>query len=129
MAPARPDGVTRMSIEVCVLASGSMVNCSVVRTPAGVVLIDAGIGPRTTAKRLNGTGVVLRDIRAICLTHLDSDHFRPSWLGTILNHDIKIFCHRSRVTDVLETFDHDAAEKLVVGFDDDHFQPLEGLTC
>jgi phosphoribosyl 1,2-cyclic phosphodiesterase len=118
-----------MSIEVCVLASGSSGNCTVMRTPAGVVLIDAGIGPRTTAKRLNGTGVFLRDIRAICLTHLDSDHFRPSWLGTILNHDIKIFCHRSRVDDVLERLDHDAAEKLVAGFDGDPFQPLAGLAC
>src|SRR5918993_3383536 len=122
-------GVTRMSIEVCVLASGSMGNCTVVRTPSGVVLIDAGIGPRTAAKRLDGTGVRVRDVRAICLTHLDSDHFRPSWLGTILNHDIKIFCHRSRVADVLEMLDHDAAERLVVGFDDDIFQPLAGLAC
>jgi phosphoribosyl 1,2-cyclic phosphodiesterase len=118
-----------MSIEVCVLASGSSGNCTVMRTPAGVVLIDAGIGPRTTAKRLNGTGVFLRDIRAICLTHLDSDHFRPSWLGTILNHDIKVFCHRSRVDDVLEQLDHDAAEKLVAGFDGDPFQPVAGLAC
>ncbi len=117
-----------MSIEVCVLASGSLGNCSVVRTPAGVMLIDAGIGPRTAARRLDGTGVRVRDVRAICLTHLDSDHFRPSWLGTILNHDIKIFCHRSRVDDVLETLDHDAAEKLVVGFDQE-FHPLDGLTC
>lgn len=117
-----------MSIEVCVLASGSMGNCTVVRTPAGVLLIDAGIGPRTAAKRLDGTGVRVRDVRAICLTHLDSDHFRPSWLGTILNHDIKIFCHRSRAADVLNRLDHEAAEKLVVGFDD-QFEPLAGLAC
>ncbi|MEA2707713.1 MAG: hypothetical protein QOF78_314 [Phycisphaerales bacterium] len=117
-----------MSIEVCVLASGSSGNCTVLRTPAGVLLIDAGIGPRITAKRLDGTGVLLRDIRAICLTHLDSDHFRASWLGTILNNDIKVFCHRSRVADVLESLDHDAAEKLVVGFDDE-FHPLDGLKC
>ena len=116
-----------MSIEVCVLASGSMGNGTIVRTPAGVVLIDAGIGPRTTARRLDGTGVRVRDIRAICLTHLDSDHFRPSWLGTVLNHDIKIFCHRSRVGDVLERLDHEAAEKLIVGFDDETFHPLDGL--
>ena len=117
-----------MSIEVCVLASGSMGNCSVVRTPSGVLLIDAGIGPRTAAKRLDGTGVRVRDIRAICLTHLDSDHFRPSWLGTVLNHGIQIFCHRSRVDDVLERLDHDAAERLVVGFDQE-FHPLDGVKC
>ena len=117
-----------MSIEVCVLASGSSGNSTVVRTPSGVVLIDAGIGPRITAKRLDGTGVGVRDVRAICLTHLDSDHFRASWLGTILNHAIKIFCHRSRVAEVLEILDHEAAENLVVGFDHT-FHPLEGLTC
>ena len=37
-----------MSIDLCVLASGSGGNCTVVRTPAGVVLVDAGLGPRTT---------------------------------------------------------------------------------
>ena len=117
-----------MSLEVCVLASGSSGNCTIVRSPAGVVLIDAGIGPRITAKRLNGTGVHVRDVRAICLTHLDSDHFRPSWLGTLLNHDIKLFCHRSRVDQVLEIFDHEAVERVVVGFEDE-FAPLDGLKC
>jgi phosphoribosyl 1,2-cyclic phosphodiesterase len=117
-----------MSLEVCVLASGSSGNCTIVRSPAGVLLLDAGIGPRITAKRMNGTGVALRDVRAICVTHLDSDHFRPSWLGTLLNHEIKLFCHRSRVSDVLEMLDHEAAERLVVGFDDS-FTPLDGLQC
>src|SRR5687767_10463986 len=86
---------TRMSIEFCILASGSSGNCTIVRTPAGVLLIDAGIGPRIAAGRMDGTGVALRDVRAICLTHLDSDHFRPSWLGTLLNRDIRVFCHRT----------------------------------
>jgi phosphoribosyl 1,2-cyclic phosphodiesterase len=117
-----------MSIEVCVLASGSSGNCTVVRTPAGVVLIDAGLGPRSTARRMDGTGVRIRDIRAICLTHLDSDHFRPSWLGTLLNHGIRIFCHRSRVRDVMETFDHEAIEPLISGFDDQTFAPVDDLS-
>lgn len=91
------------------------------------MLIDAGLGPRMTARRMEGTGVSVRDIRAICLTHLDSDHFRPSWLGTLLNRRIRIYCHRSRVNEVIEILDHEAAEPLVVGFDD-AFEPLEGLT-
>jgi len=115
-----------MSLELCILASGSSGNCSILRTPAGVVLIDAGIGPRTCAKRMNGTGVELDDVRAICLTHLDSDHFRPTWLGTLLNRGIRIHCHRSRVADVLDTLDHDAAEELVVPFHRE-FEPIDGL--
>lgn len=116
-----------MSLEVCVLASGSAGNCTVVRTPAGVVLIDAGLGPRSTAKRLDGTGVSIREVRAICLTHLDRDHFNPSWLGTLLNRGIRVFCHRTRRGDALEALDHEAAEPLVTGFDD-AFEPLAGLT-
>ena len=70
-----------MSLELCVLASGSSGNCTVVRTPAWLVLIDAGIGPRTTAMRMNGTVAHLRDVRAIRLTHLDRDHFSIGWAG------------------------------------------------
>lgn len=115
-----------MSLEFCVLASGSEGNCSIVRTPAGVMLIDAGLGPRSVAKRLCGTGIALRDIKAICLTHLDADHFRPTWLGAMLNFGIRVFCHRTRVRDVLAILDSDAADPLVVGFRDT-FEPLPGL--
>jgi phosphoribosyl 1,2-cyclic phosphodiesterase len=115
-----------MSLEFCNLASGSEGNCSILRTAAGVILIDAGIGPRTCAKRMDGTGVTVRDVRAICLTHLDSDHFRPSWLGTLLNLGIKVYCHRSRVRDVVEILAHESAETVVRPFRD-VFEPVDGL--
>src|SRR5438093_9635461 len=115
-----------MSLDWCILASGSSWNCSILRTPAGVILIDAGIGPRTCAKRMDGSGVRVNDIRAICLTHLDSDHFRPSWLGTLLNRGIAVYCHRSRVPDALEVLNQDAAEDLIVPFREE-FEPLPGL--
>src|SRR6185436_8520806 len=115
-----------MAIELCVLASGSSGNCTVVRTPAGVMLIDAGIGPRMTSKRLDGTGILLSDIRAICLTHLDSDHFRPSWVGSIIKRGIRIFCHRQRMGDVVEILGHEGAAPLVSGFAD-AFSPLPDL--
>lgn len=120
--------LTLMSLEVCILASGSAGNCTILRTPAGVMLIDAGLGPRSASKRMADTGVTLRDVRAICLTHLDADHFRPSWLGTILNQRIRIHCHRSRVADLLERLDHDAVEPLIEPFDE-CFEPLDGLTA
>jgi phosphoribosyl 1,2-cyclic phosphodiesterase len=132
-----------MSLELCILASGSLGNCSVVRAPApapapagGVMLIDAGIGPRVTARRMNGTGVSVRDVRAICLTHLDSDHFRPSWLGTIVRCGIRVWCHESRRDDLLRGAIDDAADSaeqrkfraLVHTFNGEPFAPLEGLS-
>lgn len=90
-----------MSLELCILGSGSSGNCSVLRTPAGVALIDAGLGPRTVARRMDGTGVSVRDVRAICLTHLDSDHFSVTWVNTILSRDIRVFCHSQRMNDLI----------------------------
>ena len=124
-----------MAIELCVLASGSAGNCTVVRTPAGVMLIDAGVGPRVAASRLAGTGVAVADVRAICLTHLDRDHFNGNWVPTIVRRGIRVFCHARRVADLLRYAlgpDPDAREArefagLVTGFDDETFQPLPDL--
>ena len=115
-----------MSLELCVLASGSGGNCTVVRTPAGVVLIDAGIGPRTAAVRMNGTGAHVRDVVAICLTHLDRDHFSPRWANFIASRGVRVFCHRRRVADVLAMLG-DIPGTEVVGFDAS-FEPVDGLS-
>lgn len=115
-----------MSIELCVLASGSGGNCSLVRTPAGVLLVDAGIGPRVAARRMNGTGVTLRDVRAICLTHLDRDHFTPNWTRTIRDNDLRVYCHETRIDELMLACDGELAGH-VVGFDS-CFEPLDGLS-
>lgn len=44
-------------------------NAAILRSPAGVLLIGAGIGPRTLSERLDGTGIHLA-VSALCLTHL-----------------------------------------------------------
>src|SRR6185312_2234304 len=116
---------TRMSVEVCVLASGSGGNCTVVRTPSGTMLLDAGLGPRNTAKRMNGTGVSIKDVSAICLTHLDSDHFSLDWVPTILNNNIRVHCHADGV-EKLRELTEDRLIHIVVAFDGS-FEPLEGL--
>ena len=125
-----------MSIELCVLASGSAGNSTVVRTPAGVLLIDAGIGPRTAARRLAGTGVSVGDVAGICLTHLDRDHFNGNWLTTILTRGVRVFCHEDCVDDLIRVAlgaqpgDGDV-EKLVaqvLTFDNAPFEALPGLT-
>lgn len=65
---------------LCVLASGSSGNCSVLRSASGeLVLIDAGISPKRTAVSLAALGYTLGDVSAVVLTHLDSDHFYSSW--------------------------------------------------
>ena len=116
-----------MTLELCVLASGSAGNASIVRAPSGVLLIDAGIGPRTFADRLVGTGVRLDEIAALCLTHLDGDHFSPAWTSTLLRLDVPIYCHvdmvgglSARVPDLVH---------LIRSFDGATFTPMAGVTC
>lgn len=65
---------------LCVLASGSSGNCSVLRSAEGeLVLIDAGISPKRAGEALAALGHSLAEVSAVVLTHLDSDHFYSSW--------------------------------------------------
>lgn len=86
-----------MSLEICVLGSGSGGNSTVVRSPWGCFLVDAGFGPRVTAQRLAGTGVEMEHVQAIVLTHLDTDHFKTHWFNTITQRGIRVFCHAGKV--------------------------------
>jgi phosphoribosyl 1,2-cyclic phosphodiesterase len=121
-------------MQLCVLASGSSGNCTVLRTAAGTILIDAGIGPRAALRRLDGTGLRLDDLTAVCLTHLDSDHFNVRWLKTLIQRRVRVLCHQSvaprlieRVRRWCDDFDDRPAARafkaLVQTFDGECFQP------
>jgi phosphoribosyl 1,2-cyclic phosphodiesterase len=113
-----------MSLELCVLASGSSGNCAAVRTPAGTLLIDFGIGPRQVAQRL-GSEI---DLAGVCLTHLDSDHFNTAWLPTLSRRRIPIFCHRDRVADVREATVRKMCSVEIVPFYGEAFEPIAGIS-
>lgn len=116
-----------MLLELCILASGSAGNAALVRSPRGVLLIDAGIGPRSLSERLDGTGICLSDITALCLTHLDGDHFSPRWSSTLLLLNIAVHCHANKVAGL--ALGCPELMPLVRAFDCTPFSPVEGLTC
>ena len=70
---------------LCVLASGSSGNCSVLRVvaesgrPERTILLDAGLSPTRTRRLLADRGIGLPEIDDIVLTHLDADHFHLGW--------------------------------------------------
>lgn len=72
---------------LCVLASGSGGNCAVVviadpepgPAPRRVVLVDAGLSPRRTARLLAERGIHAWEVDDILLTHLDADHLHAGW--------------------------------------------------
>lgn len=119
-----------MSLSLCILASGSSGNCAIVRcSDRSAVLIDAGLSPRRTAERLAGTGVGIDDIDAICLTHLDGDHFHRGWLRQIETLGIRLFTgpqHRRSLLGITG----DSIAHLVVEIDSaDAFKPAPGIVA
>ncbi|MFW6058741.1 MAG: MBL fold metallo-hydrolase [Phycisphaeraceae bacterium] len=116
---------------MCNLGSGSGGNCTVLRLERRAILLDAGFGPRTTQRRLAQAGVDLADVHAICLTHLDRDHFRPTWVTAIQKHRIRLLLHRWHLPDLHRVPGGRALRKLglVQTFDGDAFEPMPGLTA
>ena len=57
-----------------VLGSGSSGNTTLVEGGGTFVLIDAGLGPREMAERLQSLGIDPASIAAIILTHEHNDH-------------------------------------------------------
>lgn len=63
-----------MSLRFSSLGSGSKGNCLVVESGGTRVMLDCGLSPRETARRLQRRGLVPGDIAAIVVTHEHDDH-------------------------------------------------------
>lgn len=129
--PAAPPQSTATPLHVCVLGSGSGGNCTVIRHGDHAFLIDAGLGPRTTDQRLRQVDLSVAAISAICLTHLDQDHFRPAWFRTLLANRICVYIHHWHLrymNQYEEAADLRKADLLRV-FDGEVFEPALGVAA
>jgi phosphoribosyl 1,2-cyclic phosphodiesterase len=66
----------RHEITLCVLASGSRGNSIYIATPAGALLIDAGLSGREIERRLGQQNLDPGRLQAILVTHEHADHIR-----------------------------------------------------
>jgi len=82
-----------MSVQVCVLGSGSRGNATLVMTPALHLLIDAGFTPDEMGRRLDGTGASWETLDALLLTHTHGDHLKKRCLSFCATHGIQFICH------------------------------------
>lgn len=128
-------------MDMFVLGSGSGGNSTLLRTRGrdggGAILIDAGFGPQSTAKRLAAQGqVTVGEIKAICLTHLDRDHINLNWLATLVKQQIRVYCHDACVLPLRRMMLDFAAGRpamvpaaeLVTGFGTgEQFEPVPGV--
>ncbi|MEI6456104.1 MAG: MBL fold metallo-hydrolase [bacterium] len=65
-----------MSLYLCSLNSGSNGNCYYLGNQKEAVLVDAGISCRETVLRLERSGLSIRNVKAIFISHEHSDHIR-----------------------------------------------------
>jgi phosphoribosyl 1,2-cyclic phosphodiesterase len=65
-----------VSLRFRVLGSGSTGNATLVEGDGTAILIDAGLGPRSLAERLQSAGVDPASLRAIVVSHEHGDHAR-----------------------------------------------------
>ena len=63
-------------MKLAVLGSGSRGNAVALRASGATLLVDAGFGPRTLARRAEVAGVALEPLAGIVLTHEHADHAR-----------------------------------------------------
>ncbi len=95
----------RAAISLCNLGSGSGGNATLLRRTApdggeDLCLIDAGLGPRTTALRMAQAGVDLAQLRTLCVTHFDRDHFKPRWCALLGDLGVRVLFHRWHVAEL-----------------------------
>ena len=79
-----------VELSLCVLASSSSGNCTVLIRGSGatrrLTLIDAGLSPRRTSRLLAAMGLRIDQIDDVLFTHLDRDHCVPSWSKYLPRH-------------------------------------------
>ena len=121
---SQPPADNHTHARLCVFASGSSGNCSILQTATSAILIDAGLSPRRTRSHLNRIGLDLADIDAILLTHLDSDHFHAGW-PRALPERLPVFVHSTH-TDRARTRNLPRANTQSFGRS---FAPAENITA
>lgn len=63
-------------MRVAVLGSGSRGNASLVDSPSGTLLVDAGFSPGELRRRAEAVGLSVASLTAVVLTHEHGDHAR-----------------------------------------------------
>jgi len=84
-----------MSVQFAVLASGSRGNSTLVQGRNGGLLIDAGMGPKIMAERLESVEASWASISAAVLTHTHTDHVDTATFTELARRRIVLYCHEA----------------------------------
>jgi phosphoribosyl 1,2-cyclic phosphodiesterase len=123
-----------MSLQFCVLGSGSQGNATLLSAAGLAVLIDAGFLPDDMAARLAQAGQSWESLDAVVLTHTHGDHIKKKCLKQCAQHGIRFVCHEHHVEQLSGSryFKQLAARGLIETYDGTHefaLKPGEKSLC
>ncbi len=78
---------------VCVLASTSSGNCTVIWNDSVSILVDCGTRVSYTEEELAKLGLSIRDLSAVFITHCHGDHANPYTVKRLVEHKVPIYCN------------------------------------
>jgi phosphoribosyl 1,2-cyclic phosphodiesterase len=79
-------------LSVCVLGSSSSGNSTVIWNDTTSILIDCGHGPVYLSERLEELGLSLRELDAVFITHIHSDHVNEPTVRNLHKLCIPVYC-------------------------------------
>ena len=79
------------------------------------ILIDMGLGPRTSRTRAQALGLDIDQVEAIVLTHGDQDHCNPNWRRTLSRRPLPVYVAPTHIPDALSAGVPQASIRRMVG--------------
>lgn len=78
---------------VCVLASTSSGNCTVIWNDTVSILVDCGTSVSYTEESLANLGLSLKKLSGVFITHCHSDHVNQFTLKKLIQNRVPVYCH------------------------------------
>lgn len=88
-------------MQVCVIASSSAGNCTVVWDEGWALLIDCGLTPSRTLYALARLGLRFTDLAGVLVTHTHGDHLHRGMFGILAREGVPLLCP-VRVAEAIE---------------------------
>jgi phosphoribosyl 1,2-cyclic phosphodiesterase len=94
-----------LTLNFCILASGSSGNCSIIWTERAAILVDCGCSSKYITKNLYNLGILPENLKAAVVTHAHTDHINRSGLSFLYKYNISIYLHEYIFSDVVKKYD------------------------
>jgi phosphoribosyl 1,2-cyclic phosphodiesterase len=105
-----------LSLNFCVLASGSSGNCSIIWTDKTAVLVDLGCSSKYLTENLDILKIRPQSLTAVLITHAHMDHISASGLNFIIKNNLPIFTDEYILKDISKKYGNKVEDCVNVPF-------------